>query len=413
MPKRRVIIVGGGASGLMAATQVAQCGADAMLLERMPRPMRKLAITGKGRCNLTNIAELRDFLDHFGREGRFLRQAFARFFTPDLIAFLDEIGLPTITERGGRIFPASGRAPDVVAALLHRARGAGVHLRTRARVSALQTKAALITGVKLGREELRADAVILATGGAAYPATGSSGDGYRLAEAVGHTVTPIRPALVPLETDEILPTGLTLRNVGVELWIDARKRRAEFGELAFTETGLAGPTALTLSGAAVDGMRAEKRVEIVIDLKPALDEDKLDARLRRELEAHGKRSLRAMLKTLLPAALIPICLDRSGLDPHKVAHQISSAERRRLRSWLKGYRLTIHGHRPWEEAIITAGGVTTREIDPRTMESRRVRGLYFAGEVIDIAADTGGYNLQAAFSTGWLAGRSAAGVDPA
>lgn len=407
MPKRRVLIVGGGAAGLMAAIEVARAGGEAVLLEKMTRCGRKLAITGKGRCNLTNVAELRDFLNHFGRERRFLRQAFARFFTPDLIAFLEEIGLPTVTERGGRIFPASGRAPDVVAALLRSARAAGVAVRTDSPVCRLLIEGDEVVGVAGGEKDHRAAAVILATGGASYPATGSTGDGYAWAQAAGHTIIPVRPALVPLETDRAGPTNLTLRNVAVSLWLAGRRVHTAFGELTFTETGLSGPTVLSLSGAAVDGLRGAQHVEIVLDLKPALSEEKLDARLRRELAAHGKRQLRAVLKTLLPGAMIPLCVARTGLDPHQVAHQVSGEQRRRLRHWLKEERFTVRGHRPWGEALITAGGVATGEIDPRTMASRLVKGLYFAGEIIDVAADTGGYNLQAAFSTGWLAGRAA------
>jgi predicted Rossmann fold flavoprotein len=413
MSTRRVIVVGGGPAGLMAAGQAAGLGAETLLLEKMDRPGRKLRITGKGRCNLTNVAPLDEFIAHFGPNGRFLRQAFHRFFTPDLVAFLEERGLRTVTERGGRVFPASEQAQDVVDVLLRWARERGATIRPRAAVERLLVEGGNVVGVEYGGEAARGDVVIVATGGASYPATGSTGDGYRLAEAVGHTIVPIRPALVPLETAGDVARrlqGLSLRNVRATLRVDGRQQAGQFGELLFTHFGLSGPIVLTLSGQAVDALREGRQVELAIDLKPALDEDKLDARLLRDLNAHGKRQFRTLLKGLLPSKLIPACVDLVGIPPFKVAHQISAEERGRLRAWLKDFRLRVSGHRPLAEAIITAGGVDTREVDPRTLASRLVAGLYFAGEVLDVDADTGGYNLQAAFSTGWLAGRSAAGA---
>jgi len=417
----------------MAAGQAAAQGARTLLLEKMDRPARKLRITGKGRCNLTNVAPVSDFVAHFGPNGRFLRQAFARFFTPDLVAFLEEMGVPTVTERGGRVFPASEEAQDVVDALVRWVRARGVTLRPRSPVARLLLEregegGGRVVGVQVspaapraGRAPsaerraaarvYRAEAVIVATGGASYPATGSTGDGYWLAESVGHTIVPIRPALVPLETaGDVAPRlqGLSLRNVRVRVWIDGRRQAEMFGEMLFTHFGLSGPIVLALSRRVVDALRLGLRVVLSIDLKPALDERKLDARLLRDLDAHGKQQFRTVLKGLLPSKLIPVCIDLTGISPHKVAHQITAEERNRLRTWLKDFRLQVTGHRPFTEAIITAGGVDTREIDPRTMASRRIAGLYFAGEVLDVDADTGGYNLQAAFSTGWLAGRSAA-----
>jgi predicted Rossmann fold flavoprotein len=258
----------------------------------------------------------------------------------------------------------------------------------------------------------RAGAVILATGGASYPATGSTGDGYRLAESVGHNIVPIRPALVPLETaGDVAPRlqGLSLRNVAVRLQVDGKKRAEGLGEMLFTHFGVSGPLVLSQSRQAVDALQRGQEVTLCIDLKPALDERKLDARLLRDLDTHGKRQFRTLLKDLLPQKLIPVCIDLTGIPPHKVAHQITAQERQRLRRWLKDFRLEVTGHRSFAEAIITAGGVDTRQVDPRTMASRLVKGLYFAGEVLDVDADTGGYNLQAAFSTGWVAGRAAAG----
>jgi len=425
MAPRRVIVIGAGPAGLMAAGQAAEQGATVLLLEKMDRPGRKLRITGKGRCNLTNVAPLSDFIAHFGPNGRFLRQAFSRFFTPDLVAFLQGLDVPTVTERGGRVFPASQEATDVVDALVRWVRERGVTLRARSQVEHLLVEGARITGVRMARNQVssekpgspdserlyRADAVIVATGGASYPATGSTGDGYRLAESVGHTIVPIRPALVPLETaGNVAPRlqGLSLRNVAVRLWVDGKKQGELFGEMLFTHFGLSGPTVLSLSRQAVDALHLGRRVSLSIDLKPALDERKLDARLLRDLDAHGKQQFRTLLKGLLPRKLIPVCPDLTGIPPEKLAHQITAQERKRLRAWLKDFRLQVTGHRSFREAIITAGGVDTREVDPRTMASRLVEGLYFAGEILDVDADTGGYNLQAAFSTGWLAGRSAA-----
>ncbi|MCK5635755.1 MAG: aminoacetone oxidase family FAD-binding enzyme, partial [Anaerolineales bacterium] len=257
----------------------------------------------------------------------------------------------------------------------------------------------------------RATSVIIATGGASYPGTGSTGDGYGLAEAVGHTIIPIRPALVPLETPgKIAPRlqGLSLRNVNARLMVDGKKQAEAFGEMLFTHFGLSGPIILSLSRKVVDALRANHEVEISIDLKPALDDAKLDARLMRDFDTHGKRHFRTLLQDLLPRKLIQVCIDLTGIPADKRAHQITSAERKRLRTWLKDFRFQISGHRSFAQAIVTAGGVSTREVNPRSMASLIVDGLYFAGEVLDLDADTGGYNLQAAFSTGWLAGLSAA-----
>ncbi len=257
----------------------------------------------------------------------------------------------------------------------------------------------------------RADAVIIATGGASYPATGSTGDGYRLAKSVGHTIIPTRPSLVPIETaGDIAPRlqGVSLRNVNARLRVDGKKQDEKFGEMLFTHFGLSGPIILSLSRQIVDAFRSRKKIVISIDLKPALDRQKLDQRLIRELDMHGRQKFSTLLKTLLPRKLIPVCLDLIGIDPEKLGNQISSAERKRLGQWLKDFQFEVNGHRHFEEAIITAGGVSTKGINPRTMESRLIKGLYFAGEVLDIDADTGGFNLQAAFSTGWLAGQSAA-----
>ena len=408
---KKVIVVGGGAAGLLAAGQAAEAGAEVVLVEKMQRPGRKLCITGKGRCNLTNIAELPDFLAHFGRNGRFLRQAFARFFTPDLMDFFTGLGLELVTERGGRVFPASGKAPDVLKVLQKWLTGLGVTGSYTSPVTRLIIDDGRITGILCAGRKIPGDAVILATGGASYPTTGSTGDGYTLAKAAGHTIVPIRPALVGLVTAGDTAgrmAGLSLRNIEVRTIVDGKKKRQAFGEIAFTEFGLSGPVTLTCSGEVVDLLQDGRKVVFSLDLKPALDEAKLDARLQRDFAARTKEHFDSVLRGLLPREMVPVCVEATDIPQDKPAGEITARERRRLRSWIKEFRLEITGHRSLDEAIVTAGGVHIREIDPRTMESLKTKGLYIAGELLDIHGDTGGYNLQAAFSTGWLAGRSAA-----
>ncbi len=413
MANRKVIVIGAGAAGLLAAAEAARQGAQVTLLERTKRPGRKLSITGKGRCNLTNDDSIEDFISHFGRNGRFLRQAFERFFSHDLVELLGSLGVDTTVEQGGRIFPASERALDVVDALTRLAKETGVVTRSNVRVAKLLTEGKRVVGVR-SSEEIAADAVIIATGGVSYPATGSTGDGYQLAVKVGHTIVPVRPSLVPIETKGETAQrlqGLSLRNVSANVLISGKTKAEEFGEMLFTHFGLSGPIILRLSRTIVDAVREKKQVVISIDLKPALNDEKLDARILRDIAEHGKRQFHTLLKGLLPSKLIPVCCDLTGISSDKPANQINAAERRQLKAWLKDLRFEVTGYRQWDEAIITAGGVSTKEIDPRTMASRLVEGLYFAGEVIDIDGSTGGYNLQAAFSTGWLAGR-AAGIKP-
>jgi len=422
-----VIVVGAGAAGLLAAGEAAAQGARTLLLEKMDRPGRKLSITGMGRCNLPNSAPLSDFIRHFSPNGRFLKPGFHAFFADDLIRFLNDLNIPTVTERGGRVFPASGDAQEIVAGLLQWVHGQGVTLQNRVSVEKLLLVDGHIEGVQVAHVAARtsrggaaqksqlqtyhAPAVILATGGGWYPGTGSTGDGYRLAAAAGHSIVPIRPALVPLETAGDVARqleDLNLKNVAVSLWVDGKKQAREFGEMLFTRFGLSGPVILTLSRQVVDALINGAHPTISIDLKPALDDQKLDDRLLRDIDQHGKQPFATLLKELLPRDLIPVCVQLTGIRADKLAHQITAQERKRLRLWLKDFRLEVTRYRPFSEAIITAGGVSTQEVDPASMQSRLVKGLYFAGEVLDFDADTGGYNLQAAFSTGWLAGRSAA-----
>ncbi len=411
--KPRIIVVGGGAAGLMAAGTAAKAGARVLLLEKMKQPGRKLAITGKGRCNLTNRAEISDCIAHFGSNGRFLRQAFHRFFNHDLIDFFADNGLKTVSERGGRVFPANGKAPDVVKALRQWLNKSGATIRLSSPVEELMVKDGQIVGVVTQGEEFSATAVILATGGASYPLTGSTGDGYHLAKSVGHKIITPRPALVPLicaEPNLKEPAGLSLRNVAVRLLINNKKVGEVFGELLFTEDGISGPAVLTLSGVAVDALKNQDKVCFSLDLKPALDEKKLEVRLLRDFQSRGKESLDSLLRGVLPKEMVAFCLDFNAISPQRQGHQVTAKERKRLRSWLKDCRLEVTGHRPLAEAIITAGGIDTKEIDPKTMASRRIKNLFFAGELLNIQADTGGYNLQAAFSTGHLAGKAAAQI---
>ncbi len=411
MSRRQVIVVGAGPAGLMAAGQSAAQGAEAILLEKMDRPGVKLRITGQGRCNLTNVDTIPEAIKHFPAGGYFVRPALYSFSKDDLRAFFAERGVPTEVQRGGRVFPVSEDARDVVDALISWIREQGVTLRTQSAVEQLMVEEGRMTGVRVADGRVyRADAVIVATGGASYPATGSSGDGYRLARSVGHTILPIRPALVPLETAGDVASrleGLSLRNVSVSVWIGGSKTNEAFGEMLFTGFGVSGPIILTLSREVVDALREGQRVALAIDLKPALDHPTLDARILRDIDASPKRHVQNMLKELLPSSLVPVCCDLTRMPAHKPAHRITAEERKRLRIWLKDFRLEVTNHRPLKEAIVTAGGVDTAQVDPHTMASRLIDGLYFAGEVLDVDADTGGYNLQAAFSTGWVAGQSA------
>ncbi len=406
----QVVVIGAGASGMMAAGRAAECGARVLLLEKTPRLGNKLRLTGKGRCNLTNETELSEFVAHFGATGRFLYGAFSRFFVKDLTAFFDQRGVLTTVERGGRVFPRSNDARQVVGALEGYLTVNGVIVRFRSPVERLLVADGRVQGVRVSARDLSCTAAVLATGGASYPRTGSTGDGYRLADEVGHHIVPIRPALVPLVAEEGWVgqlQGLTLRNVQVTLLARGRPIAQDFGEMLFTHFGVSGPTVLALSRRAVDALPAGP-VTLSINLKPALTCEELDRRLQQELAAQGRRRLQNILASLLPARLAGAIVAILGLPPSKPGGQVSASERKRLCALLQDLRVTIQGARPIAEAIVTAGGVDTTEIDPRSMESRLVRGLFFCGEVMDIDADTGGYNLQAAFSSGYLAGESAA-----
>ena len=405
-----LIVIGAGAAGLLAAGTAASGGARVLLLEKMPRPGIKLAITGKGRCNLTNIEPRGAFESHFGANGVWLKPAFDAHFSEALMAFMTEEGVPLVTERGGRVFPANGRAPDVVKALVAWVRRLGVELRVRQPVSRLLVGAdGRIAGVGTVSGALACGAVVLACGGASYPGTGSTGDGYQLAAEAGHAIVPPRPALVPLITRPAPDRGLDglgLKNVRVWLLVDGQPVAEDFGEMGFSDSGVNGPVVLSLSGRAVDALAAGREVRLRVDLKPALGAAKLRARLERDLASRAAEPMRSILRGLLPKPLVEACLVSTGIRGSLTGSRLTGGQRETLADWLKGMELTITGHRGMNEAIVTAGGVALEDVCPETMESHRVPGLYFAGEILDVHADTGGYNLQAAFSTGVLAGRN-------
>jgi predicted Rossmann fold flavoprotein len=404
-----VIIIGAGPAGLLAAGRAAELGSKVLILEKMRQEGRKLMITGKGRCNITNSAEIGEFITHVFPKGKFLRNAFSQYFSEDIISLLENYGLDVTLERGGRYFPTNNKAPEVLKALLKWVNELGVEIYTGFQVEKLIVEDGEIKGVQANAKEFKAPNVIIATGGKSYPATGSTGDGYELARRVGHKIQKPIPALVPVETEGQIAKklqGLNLKNVRAVVWVNGKKYGEAFGEMIFTHFGLSGPIILTLSRIMVTELQNGNKVEVSIDLKPALDEQKLDNRLIRDLNEHGKKRLANIFRQWLPASMVPVFIEKLGLDPNKECHQVSSKERKQIRHLMKNFKLKVSHHRSFKEAIITAGGISTDEIRPKTMESKLIKGLYFAGEVIDLDAETGGYNLQIAYSTGWLAGNA-------
>ena len=402
-----LIVVGGGPAGMFAAITAARNGAKVLLLEKNDRLGKKLLITGKGRCNVTNDCPAEEVLRNTPRNGRFLYSAMTAFPPESTKQFFENQGCPLKTERGNRVFPQSDRSASILDSLKQALADQGVTVKT-GRVRQILTLEGAVSGVRTDGDEYTAPSVILATGGASYPATGSTGDGYAMAQKLGHRVIPAQGSLVPLETageDCRRMQGLSLRNVGVRL-LDARGKvlYRDFGELLFTHFGVSGPTVLSASC----HLKGEGCC-LVIDLKPALEEGKLDARILRDLELYQNRTMENALTDLLPRSMIPVVLDRLEIDPAMQANSLTKEKRRALVGLLKAFRVEITGKRPVAEAIITSGGVKVSEIDPKTMESKLVPGLYFAGEVIDCDAYTGGFNLQIAWATAFAAGRSAAG----
>ena len=407
----KVVVVGGGAAGMMAAVAAAENGHTVTLLEKNEKLGKKVYITGKGRCNLTNNCEVEELLAAVCVNRKFLYSAFYGFTSQDTIDFFEQSGMHTKTERGNRVFPVSDHASDVIAALSGRLKKSGVKVMLHAEVKELLMEALprRITGVVLqDGKRMPADAVIVATGGISYRTTGSTGDGYRFAKAAGHQVTECSPSLVPMETAEDWAArlqGLSLRNVEVTILDGKKELYREFGEMMFTHYGVTGPLILTASSV-VQKKLAAHPLTLRINLKPALTEEQLDARILREFEAAKNKQFKNVIGALYPAKLIPVMIERSGIPEEKPVHDISKEERRALVTLTREFSLTLTGLRDYNEAIVTRGGVSIREVNPTTMESKKAAGLYFAGEVLDLDAVTGGFNLQIAWSTGYAAGKS-------
>ena len=402
-----ICVIGAGAAGLMAAIMAARQGARVMLLEREERPGRKLRITGKGRCNVTNDCPPEDVLRNVTRNSRFLYSAVYGFPPAEVKAFFEGLGVPLKTERGNRVFPVSDHAGDIVDALTKEAQRLHVELR-HLRVSEIETENGAVCAVSGKDSRIECKAAILCTGGLSYPKTGSTGDGYALAEALGHTVTELGPSLVPLTSDDgdcAAMQGLSLKNVTLTLKDEKKKRVwSELGEMQFTHFGVTGPLVLSASA----HMDAGKQYKIEIDLKPGLDEEKLDARLLRLFSENANRDFRNSLDDLLPRLMIPVVIRRSGIPPETKVHDITRAQRQRLLETLKRFTVELSGLGSIDEAVITRGGIRVKEVNPSTMASKLVPGLYFAGEILDVDAYTGGFNLQIAWATGRAAGEAAA-----
>ena len=404
----KIIVIGGGAAGMMAAIQSADRGHHVLLLEQNEKLGKKIYITGKGRCNLTNACDTEDLFKSVLHNGKFLYSAFYSFSNTQVTDFFESHGLATKTERGERVFPASDHASDVIRTLQKVMEDRGVKLRLHTRVQELLTESEnRITGVRLSDGTiLKADAVIVATGGCSYPSTGSTGDGYRFARECGHQVTELRPALVPFETGEPWVKdlqGLSLRNVRVRIRTGKKVLYEEFGEMLFTHYGVSGPLILSASSL-VSGRMEQFPMSMEIDLKPAMTPEQLDRRILRDFEENRNRQFKNGVQKLFPGKLLPVMVSLSGIHPDKKINEITREERRNFAALIKSLPMTLTGLRDFNEAIITRGGVSVKEINPSTMESRLVQGLYFAGEVLDVDALTGGFNLQIAWSTGYAAG---------
>lgn len=405
---KRVVVIGGGAAGLMVAVIAGREGAKVTLLEKMNFVGKKMGITGKGRCNITNASDMSEFIKNTPGNGKFLYGAYERFTNEDLLQLLHDAGLETKVERGGRVFPASDSALDVRNTFMKLMKHYGVDVHLDEPVKKILVDDGVVSGVVTDKETYHADSVVIATGGKSYPATGSTGDGYILAAQVGHKITDIRPSLVPIVTEESWVKdlmGLSLRNVELSVVAKNKVQAKMFGEMMFTHFGITGPIVLSLSHTVGKLMRKKNigTIGLDINLKPALSPETLDKRLQKDFDLYSKKQLINGMKDLLPSRLIPLIIELAGIDPQKPINQISKEERQQIGYMLQHMPLTVKGLRPVEEAIVTAGGISLKEFNPKTMESKLVKGLYSAGEVLDIDAFTGGYNLQAAFSTGYVA----------
>lgn len=405
-----VIVVGGGAAGMMAAVFAARNGQNVQLLEKNEKLGKKLFITGKGRCNITNAADIEDLFTAVISNPKFLYSGFYSFTNQQVIDFFEELGVKTKIERGERVFPVSDHSSDVIAAFSRELKLLGVSVSLHTEVRELLCEQDKVCGVLLTNgKKMKADALIVATGGISYPSTGSTGDGYRFAKETGHRVTELLPSLVPMEVRQWYAKelqGLSLRNIEICITDGKKKLYEEFGEMLFTHYGVTGPVILSASSVVGKTLR-KKELTLHIDLKPALSEEQLDKRILREFDANHNKQYKNSIDSLFPAKLKPIMIELSEIEPEKKVNEITKEERQRLVHLIKDFTMTLTGLRSYNEAIITKGGVSVKEIDPGTMESKKMKGLYFAGEVLDLDAVTGGYNLQIAWSTGYLAGINA------
>ncbi len=418
----KVIVIGGGPAGIMSAITSAEMGNDVTILEKMESAGKKLLITGKGRCNITNDADIEEFYSNIPENSKFLYSSFNKYNNRDIVHFLNTYGVKTKVERGKRVFPTSDKARDVLEALISKIKEVGVSIKYNFKVEKIITIDNAVTGIEgidtntHKKELIKADKVILATGGKSYSVTGSTGEGYEMAKELGHTVTNLRPSLVPLECEEKKSKelcqslqGLSLRNISIKIKNGEKTIYEDFGEMLFTHYGLSGPIILSASAILVrykniDNLLRENKIKIVIDLKPALTEKQLDSRILRDFEEVKNKQYKNSLEKLLPKKMINSIIQLSGIDPEKKVNEITKEERKNLVQLVKNIEITINGFRPIEEAIITSGGINTKEINPKTMESKIIKGLFFAGEIIDVDAYTGGFNLQIAWSTGYTAG---------
>ena len=405
-----VIVVGGGAAGMMAAVFAARNGQNVQVLEKNEKLGKKLFITGKGRCNITNAADIEDLFTAVTSNPKFLYSGFYSFTNQQVIDFFEELGVKTKIERGERVFPVSDHSSDVIAAFSRELKSLGVSVSLHTEVRELLCEQDKVCGVLLTNgKKMKADAVIVATGGISYPSTGSTGDGYRFAKETGHRVTELLPSLVPMEVRQWYAKelqGLSLRNIEICITDGKKKLYEEFGEMLFTHYGVTGPVILSASSVVGKTLR-KKELTLHIDLKPALSEEQLDKRILREFDANHNKQYKNSIDSLFPAKLKPVMIELSEIEPEKKVNEITKEERQRLVHLIKDFTMTLTGLRSYNEAIITKGGVSVKEIDPGTMESKKMKGLYFAGEVLDLDAMTGGYNLQIAWSTGYLAGINA------
>ena len=405
-----VIVVGGGAAGMMAAVFAARNGQNVQLLEKNEKLGKKLFITGKGRCNITNAADIEDLFTAVTSNPKFLYSGFYSFTNQQVIDFFEELGVKTKIERGERVFPVSDHSSDVIAAFSRELKSLGVSVSLHTEVKELLCEQDKVCGVLLTNgKKMKADAVIVATGGISYPSTGSTGDGYRFAKETGHRVTELLPSLVPMEVRQWYAKelqGLSLRNIEICITDGKKKLYEEFGEMLFTHYGVTGPVILSASSVVGKTLR-KKELTLHIDLKPALSEEQLDKRILREFDANHNKQYKNSIDSLFPAKLKPVMIELSEIEPEKKVNEITKEERQRLVHLIKDFTMTLTGLRGYNEAIITKGGVSVKEVDPGTMESKKMKGLYFAGEVLDLDAVTGGYNLQIAWSTGYLAGINA------